>query len=129
VVEIWQVDGNGIYLHSQSGGSRKRDANFQGFGRFLTGKSGEYYFRTVKPVPYPGRTPHIHFAINQNGRRTLTTQLFIAGEKQNARDGIYRGLGGKTPLATSEFKPLADSKLGELEAKFDIILGVTPAEG
>ena len=52
----------------------KRDANFQGFGRFLTGSTGEYYFRTIKPVPYPGRTPHIHFAINQDGKRMLTTQ-------------------------------------------------------
>ena len=125
-VEIWQVDGNGVYLHSQSSGNEKRDANFQGFGRFVTGKTGEYYFRTVKPVPYPGRTPHIHFAINQNGRRSLTTQLFIAGEEQNARDGIYYYLGAQRELVTSEFKPLKDSKLGELEANFDIVLGVTP---
>src|SRR5215831_4001635 len=49
LVEIWQVDGKGVYLHSGDSGRRKRDANFQGFGRFLTGSSGEYYFRTVKP--------------------------------------------------------------------------------
>ncbi|MCA9070266.1 MAG: intradiol ring-cleavage dioxygenase, partial [Planctomycetaceae bacterium] len=57
VVEIWQVDGRGVYLHSGSGSKERRDANFQGFGRFLTNANGEYYFRTVKPVPYPGRTP------------------------------------------------------------------------
>ena len=62
LVEIWQVDGNGVYLHSGSSNREKRDGNFQGFGRFLTGSSGEYLFRTVKPVPYPGRTAHIHFA-------------------------------------------------------------------
>lgn len=128
VVEIWQVDGNGIYLHSRSGGTGERDANFQGFGRFLTGSTGEYYFRTVKPVPYPGRTPHIHFAINQNGRRVLATQLFVAGERQNDRDGLYRRLGEGAKLVTSEFKPIEDSKAGELAAKFDIVLGVTPTE-
>ena len=62
LVEIWQVDNNGVYLHSGSGNRAKRDKNFQGFGRFLTGSSGEYYFRTIKPVPYPG------------GRRTFTSQ-------------------------------------------------------
>lgn len=128
VVEIWQVDGNGVYLHSRSGGQANRDANFQGFGRFLTGSTGEYYFRTVKPVPYPGRTPHIHYAVNQNGRRRLATQLFIAGEKQNEGDGLYRRIGDKQKLVTTEFRPMEDSKLGELEASFDIVLGLTPAE-
>ncbi|MCA9070687.1 MAG: intradiol ring-cleavage dioxygenase, partial [Planctomycetaceae bacterium] len=64
VVEIWQADNNGVYLHSRSDNGENRDANFQGFGRFLTGSKGEYYFRTIKPVPYAPRTPHIHFAIN-----------------------------------------------------------------
>ena len=128
VVEIWQVDGNGIYLHTRSGGTKERDANFQGYGRFLTNRQGEYYFRTVKPVPYPGRTPHIHVAVSQNGRRKLTTQLFIAGEEQNKRDGIYRSLGDRQKLVTGDFSPIADSKAGELEVKFDMILGVTPSE-
>lgn len=128
VVEIWQVDGNGVYLHSQSGGNGTRDVNFQGFGRFLTGKSGQYYFRTVKPVPYPGRTPHIHFAINLNGRRQLTTQLFVAGEKQNEQDGIYRRIGIRQKFVTTSFSPIEESNLDELEAKFDIILGLTPQD-
>src|SRR4029079_9142505 len=59
VVEIWQCDAGGAYLHSGRGNGEKRDSNFQGFGRFLTNSKGEYYFRTIKPVPYPGRTPHI----------------------------------------------------------------------
>ena len=63
--------------------ARTHDANFQGFGRFLTGSSGEYYFRTIKPVPYPGRTPHIHFKIKQSGKELLTTQCYIKGEPQN----------------------------------------------
>jgi protocatechuate 3,4-dioxygenase beta subunit len=130
VVEIWQVDGNGVYLHSGSAGE-KRDANFQGFGRFRTGPNGEYYFRTVKPVPYPGRTPHIHFAINQDGKRLLTTQMYIAGHEGNERDGVYRAL--RDPAVkksvTIPFEPLAGAKAAELQAKFDIVLGLTPAEG
>jgi protocatechuate 3,4-dioxygenase beta subunit len=129
VVEIWQVDGNGVYLHSRSAGE-KRDANFQGFGRFLTGSKGEYYFRTVKPVPYPGRTPHIHFKVKQKGQNEFTTQCYIKGDKQNARDGIYRSI--RDPKAresvTVDFKPLEESKTGELSAQFDIVLGLTPKQ-
>src|SRR5215813_8971523 len=66
LVEIWQADGNGVYLHTKDTHA-KRDSNFQGFGRFMTGSSGEYYFRTIKPVPYPGRTPHIHYKVKKNG--------------------------------------------------------------
>ena len=68
-----------------------RDANFQGFGRFLTSSTGEYYFRTIKPVPYPGRTPHIHVKIKKGDRELLTTQLFINGHPQNRTDGIFQG--------------------------------------
>src|ERR1700689_2128197 len=68
LVEIWQVDAKAVYLHTNDSGKKKRDENFQGFGRFLTGSSGEYYFRTIKPVAYPGRTPHIHFKIKRNGK-------------------------------------------------------------
>ncbi len=130
VVEIWQVDGNGVYLHSRSAGERP-DANFQGYGRFLTGSNGEYYFRTVKPVRYPGRTPHIHFAINRHGKRLLTTQCYVKGEKGNERDGVLRGIRDKRQLESIlvDFKPLKDSKLGELTAKFDVVLGLTPEEG
>src|SRR5919201_1257631 len=85
VVEIWQVDSKGAYLHSRSDNHAKRDANFQGFGRFLTGWTGEYLFRTIKPVPYPGRTPHVHFAVKLRGRDRFTTQCYIKGEPGNER--------------------------------------------
>ena len=107
-VEIWQVDGNGVYLnsHDQHAG---RDANFQGYGRFLTDSTGQYYFRTIKPVPYPGRTPHIHFGISRNGRRIYTTQLFISGHPQNDHDMVLRDV--RDPAARQrlmvDFKPVA----------------------
>src|SRR4051794_37752626 len=83
VIEIWQVDHEGAYLHSKDPQHAKHDKNFQGFGRFLTGSSGEYYFRTIKPVPYPGRTPHIHVKVRKDGKELLTTQFYIKGHPQN----------------------------------------------
>jgi protocatechuate 3,4-dioxygenase, beta subunit len=130
VVEIWQVDHNGAYLHSKSGNRDKRDTHFQGFGRFLTGSTGEYYFRTIKPVPYPGRTPHIHFAVKIPKRETFTTQCYVKGHPNNERDGILRSI--KDPKAKEsilvEFAPLKESRIGELAARFDIVLGFTPPD-
>jgi protocatechuate 3,4-dioxygenase, beta subunit len=129
LVEIWQCDQNGVYLHKGSDGGDKRDKNFQGFGRFLTGSTGEYYFRTIKPVAYPGRTPHIHFAIKMKGREKWTTQCYIKGEKQNDADGVLRGIKDEAQRASVivDFLPLPDVKTGELAARFDIVMGYTPA--
>jgi protocatechuate 3,4-dioxygenase beta subunit len=127
-VEIWQVDHHGVYLHSGSSSKAKADANFQGFGRFVTGSTGEYLFRTVKPVPYPGRTPHIHYAIKMKGRDKFTTQCYIEGEPQNDRDGVLRGIRDEKARKSVivPFNPLSGSKTGELAAKFDVVLGFTP---
>ncbi len=128
LVEIWQVDGHGAYLHTGSSNRDRRDTHFQGYGRSLTGSSGEYYFRTVKPVAYPGRTPHIHVKIGKAGKDLLTTQCYVKGQPGNARDGVYRQL--RDPKArdavTVDFAPLAGSKVGALAARFDIVLGTTP---
>ena len=106
----------------------KRDANFQGFGRFLTGSTGEYYFRTIKPVPYPGRTPHIHFKLKKGGKELLTTQCYVKGHPGNERDLILRSIRDEKlrDLITIDFSPIKESRIGELAAKFDIVLGVTP---
>jgi len=130
VVEIWQVDNNGVYIHSDDAARGGRDKNFQGFGRFLTNSDGEYYFRTIKPVPYGPRTPHIHFAVYHGGKRVLTTQLYIAGEKQNQRDFIFRRLRDpkQQDMLTAEFKPIQSSRTGELACQWDIILGRTPEQ-
>lgn len=128
LVEIWQVDGNGVYLHPGSDSAGKRDANFQGFGRFLTASDGSYYFRTVKPVAYPGRTPHIHFKIKKGGKELLVTQCYIKGDPGNEKDGILRSIRDAKVRNSVlvDFAPLPGSKLGELTANFDIVLGMTP---
>jgi protocatechuate 3,4-dioxygenase beta subunit len=131
LVEIWQVDNTATYLKERS--HRKAgtfDANFQGFGRFVTGSSGEYYFRTIKPVAYPTRSaPHIHFMIKAKGRPAWSTQLYIQGHPGNLRDGLYRSIGDQDAQAkvTVAFSPVEGSRIGELAAKFDIVPGFTPA--
>ena len=127
-VEIWQVDHHGVYLHSGSEGRTKRDAHFQGFGRFLTGSTGEYVFRTIKPVAYPGRTPHIHFAVKTRGHDKFTTQCYIEGEPQNQTDGVLKGIRDDKARASVivPFMPVKSSRIGELAAKFNIVLGFTP---
>jgi len=128
LVEIWQCDANGAYLHSGTGNDDRRDKNFQGFGRFLTASTGEYYFRTIKPVAYPGRTPHIHFAIKVPGEEKLTTQCYIKGEARNERDGVLRGIRDAKQRGSVQvpFEPIKESKIGELAAKFDVVMGFTP---
>jgi len=125
--EIWEVDGSGIYLADKSN-KAKYDANFQGFGRFLTGSTGEYYFRAIKPVSYPGRrAPHIHFKIRRKGREPWNTQLFVKGEAGNEQDGIYKRIGDAQARdsVTVDFVPLPDSRIGEVAARFDIILAAS----
>jgi protocatechuate 3,4-dioxygenase beta subunit len=129
LVEIWQVDSKAVYIHTESAGrAKERDENFQGFGRFLTGTTGEYYFRTIKPVVYPGRTPHIHFKIRKGREELLTTQCYLKGEPLNEKDGIYRGIkdAKARESVTIDFVPVKGSRIGELAARFDIVLGVTP---
>jgi protocatechuate 3,4-dioxygenase beta subunit len=127
VVEIWQCDSSGAYIHSGSVNRDKRDGNFQGFGRFLTASTGEYYFRTIKPVPYPGRSPHIHFQVKIPGKTNFTTQCYIKGHPQNERDFVLKGTDAKSrELLMVDFAPIKESRAGELAAKFDIVLGYTP---
>lgn len=132
-VEIWQCDANQVYLHSGDsfGNKDRQDKNFQGFGRFTTGSTGKYYFRTIKPVPYPGRpAPHIHVKVKKGGRELLTTQFMIAGHPGNAVDHVASEAGGliDRELLMVDFKPIQGSKIGELAANFEIVLGRTPDE-
>ena len=130
-MEIWQCDANAVYLHTRDSKSKKdqQDRFFQGFGKFETGSTGEYRFRTIKPVPYPGRpAPHIHIKIKKGDRELLTTQLMIRGHTGNVRDGIFSSAGNLIlqELVMGDFVPVKDSKIGEYACNFDIVLGKTP---
>jgi len=128
LVEIWQVDNNGIYLHTRGGSRSKLDSNFQGYGRFLTDSKGNYFFRTLKPSPYSGRTPHIHIAVSAKGQKKFTTQCYIKGEPRNQKDFILKRVKDQKARESLivPFKKVNGASTGEVAAKFDIVLGWTP---
>ena len=129
LVEIWQSDNTGAYIHTE-GRREQMDKNFQGFGRFLTGATGEYYFRCIKPSKYVGRAPHIHYAILHKGKRMLTTQLYVKGDPQNEEDFLFREAKTAAAKATivTDFTPIPGSKTGELTARWDVVIGMTPED-
>jgi len=125
-VEIWQCDGNGRYHNVRDGGGeRPRDDNFQGFGRTVTDEGGGYRFVTIRPVPYPGRTPHIHFAVAAPGQRRLITQMYVEGEPGNERDAVLQGV--RDPAARARLivplRPMPELGREALAAEFEIVLG------
>ncbi len=116
-VEIWQCDERGHYHHPGDGG--RADAAFQGFGRAEVGADGRYRFRTIRPVPYSGRTPHIHVKVKLGPRELLTTQLYVAGDAGNARDFLWRNLPEPSRAAlTVPFERAADG----WQARFPIVV-------
>jgi protocatechuate 3,4-dioxygenase beta subunit len=121
-VEIWQCDVNGRYRHPGDRRDVPLDPNFQGYGQAITGADGAYRFRTIKPVAYPGRAPHIHFAISGPGFEPLVTQLYVAGAPENARDGVLNGI--RDPQARQSVVVPFERGAGsaELSARFDIVL-------
>ena len=130
LVEIWQVDTHGVYIHTGAPNQDKRDGNFQGFGRFLTNSKGEYYFRTIKPPHYGPRTSHIHLAVKKGSKRLLTTQIYTRGDERNKRDRILNSIKDAKARESliAEYKPLPGSKTGELAVKFDVVIGKTPED-
>jgi protocatechuate 3,4-dioxygenase beta subunit len=118
-VEIWQCDHDGHYHHPGDGG--KADPRFQGFGRVTAGSDGSYRFRTLRPVAYGGRTPHIHVKVKLGQRDLLTTQLYVAGDAGNAKDFLWRRLSEPDRSAlTVSFAPASDG----VRARFPITVAV-----
>jgi protocatechuate 3,4-dioxygenase, beta subunit len=92
-VEIWQCDTLGHYQHPSVEAEVGRfDPGFQGFGAARTATDGTVAFRTIRPTPYPGRTPHIHVKLRHASFGALTSQLFVAGDPGNGRDFLWRRL-------------------------------------
>src|SRR3954451_4846154 len=125
-VEIWQCDANGRYHYVRDGGGdRRRDENFQGYGAATTDPSGGYQFLTIKPVPYPGRTTHIHFAVSGHGFERFITQMYVAGEPRNDSDPVLMGI--RDPAARARLavalRPAPSAGPAELAGAFDIVLG------
>ncbi len=123
-VEIWQCDANGRYHHPDDPNDAPMDENFQGYGSTRTDMQGRYRFRTIKPVPYPGRTPHIHYRITSPAGDQLTTQLYIKGFAGNRQDGLFNRLGSKArqQAVSVEFEENTDDS-AQLMARWDVVLG------
>ena len=116
-VEIWQCDEAGHYHHP--GDRNRADKAFQGFGKVVVGTDGRYRFRTIKPVAYGSRTPHIHMKVRLGPRELLTTQVYVAGDPGNERDFLWRRMDAQDRAAvTVPFSKTPDG----LQATFAVII-------
>lgn len=123
-IEIWQVNAYGRYHHPRDRRDRPIDPHFQGYGQYVTGDDGTYRFRTIKPVPYPGRAPHIHFRLSGPGFEPLVTQMYVQGAPENARDFLLNRVHDPRQRARLivAFEPAPAPAQGTLMARFDIVL-------
>ncbi len=123
-VEIWQCDANGVYLHPGDRRRDSRDTGFQGFGHAKADTAGRFAFRTIVPVPYPGRTPHIHVKVVRGGRHLLTTQFYRLGYPQNPSDFLFRRLAPSEQRRVSMvIRPRAASPRPTFETEIDLVIG------
>jgi len=124
-VEIWQCDADGRYHYvNDERADQPLDENFQGYGQMMTDGAGGYRFRTIRPVPYPGRTPHVHFAVSGAGLPRFTTQMYVAGEPLNERDSVLMAVRDPAARArlTVPLQPAPEIETGALAGTFDIVL-------
>ncbi|HEV7234445.1 MAG TPA: protocatechuate 3,4-dioxygenase [Sphingorhabdus sp.] len=114
-IELWQANANGRYAHSNDISAGALDPNFQGLARLVTGPSGEWRIRTIRPNLYGRRTRHIHFDVSGRAHRLMAQMYFPEDAEKNASDGLYRLLGKS-----------AETSLARLEApnryRWDIVL-------
>jgi protocatechuate 3,4-dioxygenase beta subunit len=120
-VEIWQCDANGRYHHPWDRRDVPLDPHFQGYGHYQCKADGRYRFRTIRPVAYPGRTPHIHFAIRGPGFEPLVTQMYVAGEPLNSRDFLLNRISDEA-LRQSVIVELSPTENGAWRGHFRIVL-------
>ena len=105
-VEIWQCDANAVYHHPAGGAETERDPHFQGYGVARTDGAGAFHFRTIKPIAYPGRTPHIHVRVQATGASAFATQLYLADDPGNRRDFLFSRMSADEQAAlTLKFEP------------------------
>lgn len=128
LVEIWQCDANAVYHHPDGGAESERDPYFQGYGQARTDANGAFHFRTIEPVPYPGRTPHIHVRVQSLAEGALATQLYLPNHPGNERDFLYRRLSAveRAALALNRVPTAARHPLAlgtRVTANVDLVLG------
>ena len=141
LLEIWQANAAGRYLHLNEQHPAPLDPNFTGAGRVLTDQNGAYQFTTIRPGAYPWgnhhnawRPAHIHFSIfGTNFISRLVTQMFFPGDPLLALDPIYNGIpdeNGRKRLISSYAHDVTQPEWA-LGFRFDIVLAgsrMTPFE-
>jgi protocatechuate 3,4-dioxygenase beta subunit len=120
MIEIWQCDIHGNYHHV--GESQALDPNFQGWGTDVVDAEGRYRFRTIRPVPYSGRTAHIHYTVRVGAKRVFTSQMYVEGDAGNERDFLYRSLGKDAKLATMKLEDAAANSGAKVKGVLDIVV-------
>lgn len=123
-IEIWQVNGYGRYHHPDDDSDLPLDPDFQGFGRTVTASDGAYRFRTIRPLAYPGRAPHIHFALKGRGFGPFYTQMYLQGAPENETDFLLTRVRDarlrERLIVTLDGAPDAGTPM---TGRFDIVLG------
>ena len=120
-VELWQCDVYGRYHYAGDDGA-PRDDNFQGYGLVATDADGRYAFKTIRPVPYSGRTPHLHVRVRPASGQPLTTQIYIAGDNTDG-DFVLAGTSAEArDRLTMVLAPAAGRESGALAGSFDFVL-------
>jgi protocatechuate 3,4-dioxygenase, beta subunit len=129
-VEIWQCDANAVYHHPAGGAEAERDQNFQGYGSARTDAAGVFHFRTIKPIAYPGRTPHIHVRVQSPGASAFATQLYLADDPNNRRDFLFSRMSAEEQAAlTLNFEPTTAAvshplaRATQMVARADLVIG------
>ena len=122
-VEIWQCDAFGAYKHPGDRGDRS-EPEFQGYGATNTLETGEFRFRTIRPMRYTGRTPHIHAKFTPPGSQTLTTQFFVEGEPGNATDFLYRRVPEHLRGLVTARYPASQEESNSVIPNYTVVVGV-----
>jgi protocatechuate 3,4-dioxygenase beta subunit len=120
VLNIWQADKNGRYMHEDAPETAPLDPHFQYWAILKSADDGSYNLKTIKPGKYAAmadwdRPPHIHFRVAKKGMRELTTQMYFANEPLNKIDKLYL----ETP-ENERSSIVVDFKSGH--GQFDIVL-------
>lgn len=94
LIDIWQADKNGRYLHEDAPESSPIDENFQYWAQLKSDENGAYQVKTIIPGKYPVsaqwfRPPHIHFKVARRGLKELTTQMYFANNPLNDVDNLF----------------------------------------
>ena len=132
LIEIWQANAGGRYRHHNDRYLAPLDPNFGGCGRTISNSEGYYYFRSIKPGPYPWRNrmndwrpAHIHFALSGSAWcQRLVTQMYFEGDPLIQRDAILGTVPDRDALESliARFDAKAAVPFDCLAYRFDMVL-------